>query len=221
VAQASPVFSRRTDRGPQPLWQLLLLDDAVFAIDPTEHLTELYHNQWTTDDGAPSNICAIAQTSDGYLWLGSTTGLYRFDGVRFDRFQRPQDGRPLSGDVFRSLRDLKRSALDRNETGWRFCAQRRPTQAIWRARGSAEPYHLQLCDSRRRQPVGAALDRSVSAREGPLATNRQGLGLSGDDWVRAVCRPARHALVTQRSRHNCVWLLRYFGVSTSSSLPIA
>ena len=38
---------------------------------------------WTTEDGLPHNaVNAIAQTSDGYLWLGTDSGLGRFDGVR-------------------------------------------------------------------------------------------------------------------------------------------
>jgi ligand-binding sensor domain-containing protein/signal transduction histidine kinase len=39
---------------------------------------------WQTDDGLPHNsVLAIAQTTDGYLWVGTQQGLSRFDGVRF------------------------------------------------------------------------------------------------------------------------------------------
>ncbi len=41
------------------------------------------HMKWTGRDGAPGNITAMAQTSDGYLWLGTPLGLHRFDGLQF------------------------------------------------------------------------------------------------------------------------------------------
>jgi ligand-binding sensor domain-containing protein len=42
-----------------------------------------------TDDGLPQNsIVAIVQTRDGYLWLATTDGLARYDGVRFTVFDR-------------------------------------------------------------------------------------------------------------------------------------
>lgn len=41
------------------------------------------HMKWTGRDGAPGNIAALAQTTDGYLWLGTPLGLYRFDGLQF------------------------------------------------------------------------------------------------------------------------------------------
>src|SRR5262249_29615865 len=38
--------------------------------------------RWTTEDGLPqSRVSAVAQTPDGYLWLGTWFGLARFDGV--------------------------------------------------------------------------------------------------------------------------------------------
>ena len=39
---------------------------------------------WTSENGLPdSSVMAIAQTPDGYLWVGTYNGLARFDGVRF------------------------------------------------------------------------------------------------------------------------------------------
>jgi len=48
---------------------------------------ELHHAVWTTDDGLPnSSVTAVLQSHDGYLWLGTCSGLARFDGVRFTVF---------------------------------------------------------------------------------------------------------------------------------------
>ena len=71
----------------------------ALAIDPTEGLSELHHTQWLTRDGAPSSVNALAQTTDGYLWLACATGLFKFDGERFTQFRRPDDGELLTGDV--------------------------------------------------------------------------------------------------------------------------
>jgi ligand-binding sensor domain-containing protein len=57
----------------------------ALAIDPAESLSELHHTQWTTREGAPAGLDSITQTTDGFLWIGSSTGLYRFDGQRFER----------------------------------------------------------------------------------------------------------------------------------------
>ncbi|WP_161989052.1 sensor histidine kinase [Sphingomonas glacialis] len=57
------------------------------ALDPSRRLTQFKHTAWTVDDGAPSNILALAQTADGYLWIGSLDGLFRFDGVTFERVE--------------------------------------------------------------------------------------------------------------------------------------
>lgn len=42
---------------------------------------------WESDDGlAQNSVIAMAQTRDGYLWMGTLNGLVRFDGVRFTVF---------------------------------------------------------------------------------------------------------------------------------------
>ena len=47
-----------------------------------------YYTFWSEKDGAPSQISALAQTEDGYLWIGSTRGLFRFDGVKLKNSSR-------------------------------------------------------------------------------------------------------------------------------------
>ena len=43
---------------------------------------------WETDEGLPQNsVIAMTQTRDGYLWLGTQSGLVRFDGIRFTEFE--------------------------------------------------------------------------------------------------------------------------------------
>lgn len=57
------------------------------ALDPPKALTQYRHDSWQVENGLPQNsIYAIAQTPDGYLWLGTSAGLVRFDGLRFTTF---------------------------------------------------------------------------------------------------------------------------------------
>src|SRR5579871_2035827 len=54
------------------------------ALDATSSFTEYASTTWTHRDGLRSTfIRSIVQTADGYIWLGTTDGLFRFDGVRF------------------------------------------------------------------------------------------------------------------------------------------
>src|SRR5215469_4015663 len=74
---------------------LLLLCVPLYGIDRDRRLDQLYHTSWTTIEGAPGEIRALAQTTDGYLWLGTATGLFRFDGIRFQPY-KPQSGQAFS-----------------------------------------------------------------------------------------------------------------------------
>jgi PAS domain S-box-containing protein len=65
-------------------------------------ITQFAHTAWGPKDGAPSSVTSLAQTPDGYLWLGGTDGLYRFDGVVFERYQ-PRSGGPFPPRTVSSL----------------------------------------------------------------------------------------------------------------------
>jgi signal transduction histidine kinase/ligand-binding sensor domain-containing protein len=59
----------------------------------------IIHESWTFKQGAPETVEALAQTADGYLWMGSPAGLFRFDGVRFELFRPAFGDQLLSTDV--------------------------------------------------------------------------------------------------------------------------
>src|SRR6202453_2639792 len=71
---------------------LLFLGGGLAAQEPLK-LSQLNHMSWTAREGAPSEIAGLGQTPDGMLWIGSGSGLYRFDGTSFSLF-RPASGEP-------------------------------------------------------------------------------------------------------------------------------
>ena len=73
---------------------LVLLILALASPAGAPSLPALQHTAYSAADGAPADIWAMTQSSDGYLWLGTGGGLYRFDGVRFERFS-DREGRNL------------------------------------------------------------------------------------------------------------------------------
>ena len=66
--------------------------NAESADAPSATRAEWVARSWQTGDGLPQNsVNAITQTRDGFLWVGTTGGLARFDGMSFRRFGL-QDG---------------------------------------------------------------------------------------------------------------------------------
>jgi signal transduction histidine kinase/ligand-binding sensor domain-containing protein len=73
----------------------------AFALDPSLDISQYAHTSWKVRDGfAKGAISTIAQTPDGYLWLGTEFGLLRFDGVRAVPWQPPNGEQLPSNHVF-------------------------------------------------------------------------------------------------------------------------
>src|SRR6266481_6303230 len=75
----------------------------VGALDTSKQISQYGHTAWRIEDGVFAGTPnVIAQTTDGYLWIGTQAGLMRLDGVRFVSW-RPPDGNELPSSRINSL----------------------------------------------------------------------------------------------------------------------
>lgn len=65
---------------------------------------------WTADRGAPGEVWAMAQDQTGYLWLGTNTGLVRFDGFEFRPWPTVSDT-PLPGQAVQTIISARDGSL--------------------------------------------------------------------------------------------------------------
>src|SRR5215471_18958314 len=68
----------------------------LFVAEPTawasaRRMTGFHHRMWTSDNGIGA-VFDIQQASNGYLWLTTSTGVFRFDGVRFQSVEEVTNG---------------------------------------------------------------------------------------------------------------------------------
>lgn len=70
---------------------LIARTDRAHGLDPSKRLTQYRHNVWRVQDGFfPGSPASVTQTADGYLWVVTWNGVFRFDGVRFVPWLPPQ-----------------------------------------------------------------------------------------------------------------------------------
>jgi len=87
---------------------LLWCDSRASALNPALQISQYAHTAWTIREGFLTGVVSsIAQTADGYLWVGTETGLFRFDGVRLMPWQARGDERLPSMNITDLLVRLK------------------------------------------------------------------------------------------------------------------
>jgi signal transduction histidine kinase/ligand-binding sensor domain-containing protein len=90
---------------------LVALCPRASALDPSLDISQYAHTAWKVRDGfVKGAIFSIAQTPDGYLWLGTEFGLFRFDGVRVVPWQ-PPSGEQLPNNFINNLLVSRDGAL--------------------------------------------------------------------------------------------------------------
>ena len=70
----------------------ILVTAPLGALDPSRPITQYARSAWQTEAGLPQNsVTAIAETPDGFVWLATSEGLARFDGIRFRVYDKTTD----------------------------------------------------------------------------------------------------------------------------------
>ncbi len=78
--------------------------ESAARLAPEKALTQYVHTAWNDDDGLPhSTVNAVAQTPDGYLWVGTEGGVVRFNGTTFDVYNRSNTEAFSAGHNIRTL----------------------------------------------------------------------------------------------------------------------
>ena len=133
-------------------------------------IKDYWHTSFRQQDGAPANVWGIAQTPDGWLWLATPSGLYRFDGVNFESFDLLPPGDPSPRSV---------ATLYVSEKGDLWVVYAAGVVAVWHQgarQGGGQTTGL---------PPGATVDDIFELPSGPMVVVEAGkyFVLDGNRWV--------------------------------------
>jgi ligand-binding sensor domain-containing protein/signal transduction histidine kinase len=102
----SSTYRKRRGQHPRPrfwLWAFLTFAccaHSATALGPNKSISQYIRDRWGVDQGFPGGpVYAIAQTPDGYLWIGGEQGLVRFDGINFELVESGDPSMPGFGPV--------------------------------------------------------------------------------------------------------------------------
>ncbi|WP_433983863.1 two-component regulator propeller domain-containing protein [Tunturiibacter empetritectus] len=100
---------------------LLTMTHGIFGVSPAQ--PQYTRIVWRVQDGLPEDtVQALAETKDGYLWVGTTGGLTRFDGTRLSMYEA-SSSMPALG--VNSICDIDIcDGIDASSEGWSAAKER-------------------------------------------------------------------------------------------------
>ena len=112
---------------------------SALDLDPSHSIAQYGHTAWTSQNGGlPGIVCSLTQTRDGWLWVGTEFGLFRFDGVKVSPSEA-LGGEPAS--------DQTINALAQSPDGGLWIGTRK---GVWHWNGSVHQHYTQWMASRKR-----------------------------------------------------------------------
>ncbi len=125
---------------------LALASGRALAAPAAPLLVDYNHKAWRAEDDVPQNVMKFAQTPDGWLWIASANGLWRFDGIRFERVNAVY-GHRLKSDLLMGVNTMADGALvvAYQLNGISIFREGKPAQSFTEAEGlpSGFIYHIE------------------------------------------------------------------------------
>jgi len=92
---------------------LLLVGFTLICNKAHSSFSELTFDIFTQENGLPNNqIQCVYQDSRGWIWIGTSQGLSRFDGYSFVNFlPNPDDSTSLKGNLVRVIKEDRNGNL--------------------------------------------------------------------------------------------------------------
>jgi signal transduction histidine kinase/ligand-binding sensor domain-containing protein len=181
-----------------PAWSIALIffGQACYALDPSSQWSQYIREYWNADSGFPGGrVHSIAQSADGYLWIGTEEGLLRFDGKTFTILKDPSPN-PLALDRVLGLKSDSQGGL------W----IRLPGPSIVRFRdGAFTAVRLNKLHDPQVTATAQGLGRSIL-----LASQLDGLlswtGTRLEQLIARTSLPVSPITSITRSENNDIWL---------------
>jgi ligand-binding sensor domain-containing protein len=151
------------------------------ALDPEKAVTQYALDAWDTRDGLPNDsVDALAQTREGYLWVGTVEGLGRFDGQGFIRFDSSTPG-TLRANYVRALLVDRDGALWIGTHGGGVTRQRNGQFQTWTSAEGLSHDVVRVLLEDRDGGVWVGTGAGVTlVRDGPVRRLGRAEGLGGD-----------------------------------------
>ena len=173
----------------------LLACVSISAQEWDRTITQFQHTAWGAKEGAPDQIEALAQTEDGYLWIGTHNGLYRFDGIAFEHYE-PRSGGPFPGGAVISLLALPNGDLLTGFSSGRISLLRDGRATNYTTREGVPPGEVRGFAQDREGTIWAASDGAL------LRLERDHWRIVGEDWN----FPGKSAQTVFVDRQGTLWV---------------
>jgi len=168
---------------------VLCTSGVCLGLDPARSIDQYGHETWTAQNGLPGEaVYQILQSLDGYLWLRTSAGLVRFDGVRFVQVEPRVGGRSLDEPIKAISPNPRGDLLVRGTA--RTLVYRDGTFSDYRPPTPLPDGDIRALFESREGGIFLGLDSQIYlVRNGPLEYLRGGTG-----WIYAFLQDAEGAV---------------------------
>jgi ligand-binding sensor domain-containing protein/signal transduction histidine kinase len=167
----------------------------VQAPKGSEVTTQYSRRVWQSADGLPEDfVQCLARTSDGFLWIGTSGGLVRFDGLRFTVFNR-ENQPAFEDDSFYSLSTSQDGSLWGGTEGGGLVRYKDGSFKVFGAAAGLTNGFVRVVFEDRQRNIWVGTDDGLFRLQGDLLARVDGGGNIPRVAVHSICQDSQGRLL--------------------------